>query len=210
MGENMSNANASTPDPPQSGLDWSHMNTPPVPGAAPAEPEIILPPKPDPPRYAPPQGAEGFPAGPAAAPQSAPATPPYAAGAAAGSPSTPVPPYGASAVSPYPGAQYPGQGYAAPYTAYAAPVAPPRPGRAISLTAGWLAIAGAALALIPFVGLLTWLLPLAAVIVGIVALARRAEGRGWAITGVVLGVLGMLVLPFVSLIIVGFGYGWYY
>lgn len=184
----MSNDNA-TPGQGAGGLDWSHMNAPVVPGIPPAAPapggDIVMPPKPAPPRYAPPQAFDAPPAHAAPARQA----PPYAA-------------------PPYANAQFSAPSYGAvPQGVYAPPVMPrPRPAKGVSVTAGWLGIGGAAIALIPFFGIVTWMLPLAAVIVGIVALSKGADGKGWAITGLVLGLLGMFVLPSVSLILGIVGY----
>ncbi|WP_433781915.1 DUF4190 domain-containing protein [Actinomycetospora sp. CA-101289] len=93
--------------------------------------------------------------------------------------------------SPQPFNQYPGPGPYGPPPPYP----PPSNGLA---TAGFVvALVGAVLALVPFLGIVAWVIsPVGLVlsIVGMTAAGRRqGTGRGLAVAGIVLGVVGLLI-----------------
>lgn len=197
------------------GLDWSHLKSPleglpPLPGrdagTGDVTRETVVPPPPEPePRPEPPT-PEPQPEPPAAAHE--PQLPPYARGlAGTGAPATPWTPPQAAPSPPYavppqfqggsPGAVTPA-GYPGLQLAYAGgrPPAPPRPGRTIAVTALVLALVAALIGFIPLIGFLGVPVAIAAGIVAIVALARRAEGRGMSIGALVVSVLAFL-LPWI-------------
>lgn len=149
------------------------------PSGAPTPPPAPIPPYAAPP--APPYGAQPYGAQPAP-PYGAQPAPPYGA--------PPAPPYGAQPAPPS-GAQ-PAPPYGSPYAAYGAPPSAPgpRPGMALAITAIVLAGVGFVFALIPVVTGLSWLFLIAAIVVAIVALVRRAEGRGLSIAAIVVAVAG--------------------
>lgn len=60
------------------------------------------------------------------------------------------------------------------------------------MTALVLAIAAFVLGLVPLLGFLTWIPAIVAVVLGAVVLARRFGGRGFALTGVILGSVAVL------------------
>ncbi|HWN29619.1 MAG TPA: DUF4190 domain-containing protein [Actinomycetospora sp.] len=91
--------------------------------------------------------------------------------------------------SPQPFNQYPG-----PYGPQP-PYAPPSNGMA---TAGFVvALVGAVLALIPFLGIVAWLISPVGLVLSVVgtnmAARRQGSGRGLAVAGIVLGVVGLLI-----------------
>lgn len=63
----------------------------------------------------------------------------------------------------------------------------------LSLISGILGIVGFVLSFIPFIGIIGLPLALAAIILGIIGLAKGTGRRGWAITGIVLGALALLI-----------------
>jgi hypothetical protein len=145
--------------------------------------------------------------GPAAAP---PWQPPASAGGA------PVPPYaahltaGARVAMPrqeYPGAPptwIPAAG--GPYAP--APTPAPSGSAVLAILALVAAILGAVIAFVPLIGLFSWLLLIAAVVLAIVALARRAPGKGMAIAAIVVAALGFVASVVWSLSVALFG-GWW-
>ncbi|MBQ1443775.1 MAG: DUF4190 domain-containing protein [Renibacterium sp.] len=73
-----------------------------------------------------------------------------------------------------------------------------KPGSGLAITALVLGVVALLLAALPFVSLIALLLGTAAVVLGIVALARRTAGKGMAITGIVTGSVGLLIAIVVS------------
>lgn len=140
-----------------------------------------------------------------------PQVPPYAAGMHAGGspvaqqlyPGAPPTWTGAGntppAAPPWPGAPASG--------AWSAPV-PPRPAAspALSIIALILAVLGALVGFIPFAGVfLAWLLLIPAVVLAIVALVRRAPGRGMAIAALVVTAVGVVASVLWSVVLAIFG-----
>lgn len=118
------------------------------------------------------------------------------------SPPPPVPPYAAHLYGAAPAGPHATQAapYGAPQQAYpgapptwGAPPPAPEGSAALAGTALGLAIAGALIALIPFVGLAAWLFLVPAVVLAIIALVRKARGRGMAIGALVTSGVGMLI-----------------
>lgn len=76
------------------------------------------------------------------------------------------------------------------------PVPPPEPRNGLATAGFVVALIGAVFALIPLIGIVSWVLsPVGLVlsIAGVVAATRHGVGRGLAIAGVVLGVVGLLI-----------------
>ncbi|WP_018331135.1 DUF4190 domain-containing protein [Actinomycetospora chiangmaiensis] len=76
------------------------------------------------------------------------------------------------------------------------PVPPPAPRNGLATAGFVVALIGAVLALIPIIGIVSWVLsPVGLVlsIVGIVAASKSGIGRGLAIAGAVLGAVGLLI-----------------
>lgn len=76
------------------------------------------------------------------------------------------------------------------------PVPPPAPRNGLATGGFVVALIGAVLALIPIIGIVSWVLsPVGLVlsIAGLVAASRSGVGRGLAIAGVVLGAVGLLI-----------------
>ncbi|MFC5061512.1 hypothetical protein [Actinomycetospora atypica] len=76
------------------------------------------------------------------------------------------------------------------------PVPPPAPRNGLATGGFVVALIGAVFALIPFIGVISWVLsPVGLVlsIVGIVVASKHGVGRGLAIAGAVLGVIGLLI-----------------
>ncbi|GGH40010.1 hypothetical protein [Microbacterium album] len=190
---------------------------PPYPSEPPRAPDAQPPSAPQPPSGARPPvppvpPPPGGPAGPAHPPTTAsPALPPYAAGGHGASPAAapPAPPqhgYGQlpGGAYPPPGGYAPPVGYpqhgagAPPYAAsYGMPGTPP-PGesKGLAITAFVLGIVGMlgamTVAWIPVVGFGALLVPLVALVLSIYALAKRKPGKGFSVTGLVLGALALL------------------
>jgi hypothetical protein len=55
-----------------------------------------------------------------------------------------------------------------------------------------LAVAAFVLGLVPFLGFITWIMAVVAVVLGAIALNRRVQGRGFAATGVILGLVAIV------------------
>lgn len=136
--------------------------------------------------------------------QSYPGAVPTEAYTAGGYPGAPYPAGAPYAGAPYAGAPYGGAPYGgAPYGGV--PVAPPnQPGKGLAITALVLGILGFLGALIPFGIFLAGLLLLAAVVLGIIALVRRAPGKPMAIAGIALGGLGLVAGIVSTVATVGF------
>ncbi|GAA4840154.1 hypothetical protein GCM10023201_32500 [Actinomycetospora corticicola] len=76
------------------------------------------------------------------------------------------------------------------------PVPPPEPRNGIATAGFVVALVGAVLALIPIIGIVSWVIsPVGLVlsIAGIVAASKHGVGRGLAIAGAVLGVIGLII-----------------
>ncbi|MCD2187786.1 hypothetical protein [Actinomycetospora soli] len=76
------------------------------------------------------------------------------------------------------------------------PVPPPEPRNGVATAGFVVALIGAVLALIPIIGIVSWVLsPVGLVlsIAGLVAATRHGVGRGLAIAGAVLGAVGLLI-----------------
>ncbi|GLZ51789.1 DUF4190 domain-containing protein [Actinomycetospora sp. NBRC 106378] len=76
------------------------------------------------------------------------------------------------------------------------PVPPPEPRNGLATAGFVVALIGAVFALIPLVGIVSWVIsPVGLVlsIAGIVAATRHGVGRGLAIAGAVLGVIGLII-----------------
>ncbi|MBF4617831.1 DUF4190 domain-containing protein [Clavibacter sp. VKM Ac-2873] len=127
--------------------------------------------------------AGSVPSDPTTAGASGPAfAPPYAAPAAAAPPYGAAPPYAA----------------APPYVSGEPPR--PRGGKGLAIAALVVGIAGVLGALIPFLNYVTAVPALVAVVLGIISLARRMDGKPLALTGLILGAVGFvlsIVLAFV-------------
>ncbi|MBF4630855.1 DUF4190 domain-containing protein [Clavibacter michiganensis subsp. phaseoli] len=143
---------------------------------------------------------------PARDPHAAPPAPPPAA------PTAPAPPagydpagasgYDAAGTTAYAAAGAPGAGYAPPAAAPpygAAPPyvsgEPPRPrgGKGLAIAALVVGIATFLGALIPFLNYVMLVPAVVAVVLGIVSLARRMDGKPLAVTGIVLGAVGFVL-----------------
>jgi hypothetical protein len=119
-------------------------------------------------------------------------------------------PAGSGAGQRQPGA-YQYQGPGGPPTAYPAPAGyglpgygyPPPPKSGLALTALILGIAAVVVAMVPVVGVLSFIIGLLALIFGIVALVQRQK-KAFAVTGMVLGVLGILIAAAVTAFLVFF------
>jgi hypothetical protein len=118
-----------------------------------------------------------------------------------GAPAYGPPAYGAP-VNGSPGYGLPGRGYpgnapqaAGLYTSYPAPYTPPAPSTtpALSLTSMIIGLASI------FFGSIV-LLPIGAIVLGIIGLRRERNGRGLAITGIIAG--GVTLLFWIALVIV--------
>ncbi|MBF4621049.1 DUF4190 domain-containing protein [Clavibacter sp. VKM Ac-2542] len=130
-------------------------------------------------------------------------------------PAPPLPPvgYDAGAGSAGSGA---GPGFAAPGPSYAPPVGappaapappyvsgpPPRPrgGKGLAIAALVVGIAGVLGAFIPFLNYVTAIPALVAVVLGIVSLARRMDGKPLALTGLILGAVGFVLSIVLALV----------
>ncbi len=69
----------------------------------------------------------------------------------------------------------------------------PEPGKAMAITALVLGIVAVVLCLIPFIGFVSIVGGLAAVILGIIALVKKKPGKGMSIAGIIMGALGMII-----------------
>ena len=119
---------------------------------------------------------------PSIPPYAAPAPPPYAA-APPGTPPA-LPPYAqGTAQQPYPGAP--------PVWTPAPP--PPTGSKALAGTALGLAIAGALGAVFPFGIVVAWLFLAGGIVLAIIALVRRAAGRGMSIAALIVSGAGILL-----------------
>ncbi|WP_261167270.1 PQQ-binding-like beta-propeller repeat protein [Microbacterium sp. Marseille-Q6965] len=197
------------------GLDWSHLRSPleglpPMPGVGGAEArggardELVVPPRPVAPEPAPEPWAP-----PDAAPSPAAVNaelPPYAR-AAASSPHAGPPPYGGATLRARPPAQ--AQGYPVTPYAHGGTVSPrTRPGRGLAIAALAMAAVAALLALVPLAGLLAIPLAIAAAVLAIVALARRAAGRGISVAALIISTIAFIlpwVVTVVSILAIGDG-----
>ncbi|GLZ50283.1 hypothetical protein Acsp06_64680 [Actinomycetospora sp. NBRC 106375] len=96
--------------------------------------------------------------------------------------------------APYHGAQYQAQ-YPAQYPApYAATVAP-QASNGLATGGFVVALCGAVLSIIPFLGIVAWIVAPVGLILSIIGLTRSAQqgGRGLAISGVVLGAAALFI-----------------
>lgn len=75
----------------------------------------------------------------------------------------------------------------------------PRKRNTLGLISIILAVAGFALAIIPFLGVVGWPLLIAALILGIIGLTRKGQPKGTSIAGLVLSVLAMILAPIIAL-----------
>lgn len=84
----------------------------------------------------------------------------------------------------------------------------PQPGKGMAVTAMVLGIVAIVLCLIPFIGFISIIGGIAAVVIGIIALKKGKPGRGMSITGIVLGAIGAIlavIVTIVSIMLIGAG-----
>ncbi|MEL5989839.1 hypothetical protein ACOKGD_08950 [Microbacterium phosphatis] len=142
---------------------------------------------------APAERVPGAPAGPA---YGAPAAPGYGAAGEAAFPGATTAQGYPGAVPPYAGGGYPG----APYGGQ--PTPPQGSGKGLAITAlvlGIVGVLGIAVAFIPFAGFASLLVPIAAIIIGIIALVKKKPGKGLAITGTALGAVALIACTAIAI-----------
>lgn len=80
----------------------------------------------------------------------------------------------------------------------------PVPGKGMAITALVLGIVAIVLCLIPFIGFVSMVGGLAAIVLGIIALVKKKPGKGMSIAGIILGALGMIIAILVTAATIAF------
>lgn len=92
-----------------------------------------------------------------------------------------------------------------PYAGYPqGPYRGPQPGKGMAITSLVFGIIAVVLCLIPFIGFISIIGGLVAVVVGIIALAKKKPGRGMSIAGVIMGALGLIIAIIVTVVSIMF------